>query len=178
MYYSFIHMSESRFRGYTESDKAYVQEVFRIFSSTNPAHGRENEVRDPRPDDFLDFHELMCAMRALGFEPTKKDVLSILERCDPHRKRKVTFPQFEKEMGTLFRKRDPAAEIAKAYKLFSADGQVEGEGITYDSLREVARDLGEVIDDDELNAMIDEFDLTGNGRISLDEFSRICEQQR
>lgn len=170
-------MSDSRFKGYTESDKTYVQEVFRTFSGAVSGNVRDIENREIRPDDYLDFHELMCAMRALGFEPSKREVMSILERCDPHRKRKITFTQFEKEMSILFRKRDPAAEIVKAYKLFSADGEIDGEGITYDSLREVARDLGEDIEDSELRSMIDEFDLSGDGRITLDEFSRICEQR-
>lgn len=40
-------------------------------------------------------------------------------------------------------------------------------------MRRVAREIGESLTDDELQAMIDEFDLDEDGEISLDEFNKI-----
>lgn len=56
--------------------------------------------------------------------------------------------------------RDPIEEIRKAFKLFDDDGSSR---ITLKNLRRVAREIGETIDDDELQAMIDEFDLDQDG---------------
>lgn len=40
-------------------------------------------------------------------------------------------------------------------------------------MRRIAKELGENLTDDELQAMIDEFDTDGDGEISLSEFSSI-----
>ena len=40
-------------------------------------------------------------------------------------------------------------------------------------MRRISRELGENLSDDELQAMIDEFDMDRDGEISLDEFSGI-----
>lgn len=43
-------------------------------------------------------------------------------------------------------------------------------------MRRVARELGETLSEEELQAMIDEFDRDQDGEISLDEFVYIMKQ--
>lgn len=61
-------------------------------------------------------------------------------------------------------------ELMKSFKLFDDD---ESGKISFRNLRRVARELGENISDEELRAMIDEFDTDGDGEISQDDFITI-----
>lgn len=60
-------------------------------------------------------------------------------------------------MTRKYAERDPLDEVRMAYKLFVGDDN-SGK-ITVRALRKVARDLNENLDEEELKAMIDEFDL-------------------
>ena len=67
--------------------------------------------------------------------------------------------------------RDPRDEILRAFDLFDEGGKGK---INLNDLRRVARELGESLQEEELIAMIEEFDVDGDGMISRDEFVGIC----
>lgn len=71
----------------------------------------------------------------------------------------------------LIANRDPREEILRAFELFDT----ENNGIIrLEDLRRVARELGEGLEEDELAAMIEEFDLEGKGGVGREEFIGIC----
>ncbi|RVE66171.1 hypothetical protein OJAV_G00123850 [Oryzias javanicus] len=143
-------------RELTEEQKDEIKEAFDLF--------------DTDKDRQIDYHELKVAMRALGFEVKKMDVLKILKDYDRDGKGKITFEDFSEVVTDRILERDPKEEILKAFKLFDDD---ESGKISLRNLRRVARELGEDINDEELRSMIDEFDADGDGEINQEEFLAI-----
>jgi centrin-3 len=83
----------------------------------------------------------------------------------------LTLQAFQTIAAKLISERDPREEILRAFALFDT----EDKGIiSLEDLRRVARELGEGLEEDELVAMIEEFDLEGKGGVGREEFVGIC----
>ena len=125
-------------------------------------------------------------MKALGFDIPKSEILSILQThgapskppsSNPnafHQPRLlIDFAHFQTVMTQKILARDPREEILRAFELFDEGGKGK---INLNDLRRVARELGEGLEEEELMAMIEEFDLDGDGAINREEFLAICLQ--
>lgn len=163
----------------SEEQREEIQEAFNLF--------------DLDKDGYIDYHELKVAMKALGFDEPKQEILGILQTSGVQApgqnagggsKQKqpagkytgpprwlLSFQAFQVIMAQRIVSRDPQDEINRAFDLF--DGDAKG-SITLQDLERVARELGEGLQHEELQAMIDEFDMNGDGAISREEFINIC----
>ncbi|KNE65459.1 hypothetical protein AMAG_11082 [Allomyces macrogynus ATCC 38327] len=142
----------------TDDQRAEVREAFELF--------------DTDKDGILDYHEVKVAMRALGFDVKKAEVLKLLRDAGGNGAMTLAYADFVAIMTEKLLARDPRDELRKAFALF--DGDRRGK-ITVRDLRRVAKEVGEPLDDDELQCMIDEFDLDGDGEIDENEFLSIME---
>lgn len=155
-------------------------------------------------DRHLDYHELRVAFRALGFTLAKQELISLLTTYGVPRPQvqaqqqsntqtqppqpstnKATNPQhpsnllmpltaFQAVTALKILERDPRDEILRAFELFDEGGKGY---IDLEDLRRVARELGETgLEEDELRAMIEEFDLEGVGGVTREAFVSICWQ--
>ncbi|KZO96455.1 EF-hand [Calocera viscosa TUFC12733] len=140
----------------TDEQKQEIKEAFELF--------------DTDKDGAVDYHELKVAMRALGFDMKKAEVLKILRDNDSDGSGAMRYEDFVRVMTERILARDPLDEIRRAFKLFDDDGTGK---ISLRNLRRVAKELGENLDDDELQAMIEEFDLDQDGEINEQEFLAI-----
>ncbi len=125
----------------------------------------------------IDLHELKVLMRALGFDVKKKDVVKLVHEADPHGKTtgegKVDFNVFLDIMTEKYARREPSNEVKKAFELFDDDKTGK---IGMRNMRRIARELGENLSEEELQAMIDEFDRDQDGEINEEEFNYIMQQ--
>lgn len=112
-------------------------------------------------------------MRALGFDVKKQEVLNLMREYDREGTGQIEYPDFLEIMTTKISERDPIEEISKAFKLFDEDSTGK---ISLRNLRRIAREMQENLSDDELQAMIDEFDKDGDGEINEAEFLAIMKQ--
>ncbi|KAK5174271.1 Calcium-binding component of the spindle pole body (SPB) half-bridge [Saxophila tyrrhenica] len=167
----------------SEEQREEVNEAFSLF--------------DLDKDNYIDYHELKVALKALGFDLPKPDILSILQThgvpasqlqqggSSSNSKQPVpSQPTFSGPSRLLLSHahfltiaaqriiaRDPREEILRAFELFDQEGKGR---IELNDLRRVARELGEGLQEEELQAMIEEFDVRGEGGIGRDEFVGIC----
>ncbi|KAH8149491.1 uncharacterized protein LAJ45_06571 [Morchella importuna] len=163
----------------SEEQKAEINEAFHLF--------------DLDKDRMIDYHELKVAMKALGFDVPKSELLHILRdhgvtanmQKPPHNQSGqtpsrlfITQDSFTSIMTQKILDRNPLEEISRAFDLFAGVAGGIGDGqdakIAIDDLRRVAKELGETLEEEELRAMIDEFDIDNDGMISRDEFIAIC----
>uniref|UniRef100_A0A8C6CJ65 Centrin 3 n=1 Tax=Moschus moschiferus TaxID=68415 RepID=A0A8C6CJ65_MOSMO len=75
-------------RELSEEQKQEIKDAFELF--------------DTDKDEAIDYHELKVAMRALGFDVKKADVLKILKDYDREATGKITFEDFN-EVGVYFK---------------------------------------------------------------------------
>ncbi|KAL3456469.1 hypothetical protein BJX64DRAFT_41026 [Aspergillus heterothallicus] len=174
----------------TEEQREEVNEAFTLFDLDRDRH--------------LDYHELRVAFRALGFTLPKQELISLLTTYGVPRPQvqgqagasgaqaqqskaatPATNPQhpsnllmplsaFQAVTAVKILERDPRDEILRAFELFDEGGKGY---IDLEDLRRVARELGETgLEEEELRAMIEEFDLEGVGGVTREAFVSICWQ--
>lgn len=86
-----------------------------------------------------------------------------MRECDPDTpepQRHIDLRGFTDAVTSRILERNPKDEVFKAFKLFDNDSSGT---ISFENLRRIARELGEELGDDEIQAMIDEFDDTKSG---------------
>ncbi|GAM87814.1 hypothetical protein ANO11243_058420 [Dothideomycetidae sp. 11243] len=169
----------------TEEQREEINEAFGLFDLDKDAH--------------IDYHELKVALKALGFDLPKSEILALLQthgvpassvhpdatgataaaKAAPPARPTFAGPSrllmaqsaFVGVAARMIAARDPRDEILRAFALFDTEGKGS---INLADLRRVARELGEGLQEEELQAMIDEFDMDGDGMISQEDFVGIC----
>ncbi|KAF4637946.1 hypothetical protein G7Y89_g130 [Cudoniella acicularis] len=165
----------------TDEQREEINEAFGLF--------------DLDKDQRIDYHEFKVALKALGFDLPKSEIIDLLtqhgispdapappsqssrpqqqlaqQSSNPSRLL-LTLQAFQSVAAGLIAQRDPRDEILRAFALFDTEDKGM---ISIEDLRRVARELGEGLEEDELQAMIEEFDLEGKGGVGREEFVGIC----
>ncbi|KAH7963312.1 hypothetical protein HPB52_020535 [Rhipicephalus sanguineus] len=134
----------------SEESLAVLREVFALFDKDG-----NGEIS---PD------ELGVVMRACGQNPTQAEIEEMIAKADTDGNGTISFPEFVAMM------REPPTEetIRQAFMMIDKDGKGF---ITASDLRYVIMtDLGEQVTDEEIDEMLREADMDGDGQISYQEF--------
>lgn len=122
---------------------------------------------DKDGDGVITTKELGTVMRALGQNPTEAELKDMIAEVDIDNNGTIDFPEFLAMMTKKARTMDTEEEIREAFKVFDRDGNGF---ITAAELRHVMTTLGEKLTNEEVDAMIREADVDGDGQINYDEF--------
>jgi len=125
---------------------------------------------DKDGDGTITTIELGTVMRSLGQNPTEAELQDMINEVDADGNGTIDFPEFLTMMARKMRDTDSEEEIKEAFKVFDKDGNGY---ISAAELRHVMTNLGEKLTDSEVDEMIREADIDGDGQINYDEFVKM-----
>ncbi|KAF5354284.1 hypothetical protein D9756_007224 [Leucocoprinus leucothites] len=125
---------------------------------------------DKDGDGTITTKELGTVMRSLGQNPTEAELQDMINEVDADGNGTIDFPEFLTMMARKMRDTDSEEEIKEAFKVFDKDGNGY---ISAAELRHVMTNLGEKLSDAEVDEMIREADIDGDGQINYDEFVKM-----
>ena len=125
---------------------------------------------DKDRDGFIDANELAICMRSLGQSPTQAEIVDMANEIDADGDGMIDFYEFVMLMSRQMRDVDSKEAIVEAFKIFDLDGDGF---ITHDELRHMMTGMGEKLTHSEVDEIIKQADQDGDGKINLEEFTRM-----
>ena len=114
--------------------------------------------------------ELKAAMTSLGFEAKNQIIYQMISDLDADGSGQIDFEEFIRLMTARISEKDSKDDIRKVFNLF--DDEKTGY-ISIKNLRRIAKELGETIEDTDLQEMIERADTDNDGLVSEEEFYSI-----
>ncbi|XP_018333749.1 calmodulin-alpha-like [Agrilus planipennis] len=122
---------------------------------------------DKYGDGWISRHNLEKAMYKLGLVPTEAEVLSIIYSIDKDGTGHIPLKEFIDTVAPML-KDYPTEEVLKdAFNVFDKDGTGY---ITAKQLKEVMVNLGDIVPDEDMDIMIHEADVDGDGKVGFEDF--------
>ena len=125
---------------------------------------------DKDGDGTITTKELGTVMRSLGQNPTEAELADMINEVDADGNGTIDFPEFLTMMARKMKDTDSEEEILEAFKVFDKDGNGF---ISAAELRHIMTNLGEKLTDEEVDEMIREADIDGDGQINYEEFVKM-----
>ncbi len=136
-------------------DRTIVEELWKAFC-----------VFDTDGSATISVEELGKVMRSLGMNPTPLELRELIKEVDIDRSGSIDFEEFKTLM--LDRRGDSTSRLHLAFEVFDKD---KTGSISADEMRSVMNRFE--LTDAELDEMVKEVDLDGDGKIGFEEFCRL-----
>eukprot|EP00093_Oithona_nana_P006021 06021.XXX_42047_41514_1 [CDS] Oithona nana genome sequencing. len=118
-------------------------------------------------DGLINTDELRQVLHSLGQNPTDADLQDLAYAMDTDESGKIDLPEFLHMMAKRIADTNLEEDVLEAFKVFDKDGNGF---ITARELKLVMSNLGESLTEEEVEAMIIEVDMDGDGCINYAEF--------
>ncbi|KAL6971691.1 myosin I light chain Cam2 [Sarracenia purpurea var. burkii] len=122
---------------------------------------------DKDGDGCITIEELATVIRSLDQNPSEKELQDMISEVDADGNGTIEFPEFLTLMANKMKETDAEEELKEAFKVFDKD---QNGYISANELRHVMINLGEKLTDEEVDQMIREADLDGDGLVNYEEF--------
>ncbi|WMV56542.1 hypothetical protein MTR67_049927 [Solanum verrucosum] len=109
-------------------------------------------------------------MRLLGQNPTEAELQDMINEVDADGNGTIDFPEFLNLTAGKMKDTNSEEELKEAFRVFDKD---QNGFISAAELRHVMTNLGEKLTDEEVDEMIHEADVDGDGQINYDEFVKV-----
>merc|ERR1711953_980287 len=124
-------------------------------------------LREARGDGSVDSSQVSSIMRAIGQNPSEAEIQDMVNQVDKDGTGSIDFPEFLMMMALKVDADNAEDEIREAFQVFDGDGNGF---INRQELTMVMSNLGEKLTSEEIQGMIDEADVDGDGQINYEEF--------
>jgi Ca2+-binding EF-hand superfamily protein len=134
------------------------------------------DLFDAGGSGFIDSGKLKTAMRALGFEPEDDEIRKMVREINSDASgTAISYTEFLEMMTKKIQiaAEDIEGKCLEAFDLFDTNGSGS---ITFEELKCVAKELGETLSEEELQEILEEGDVTGDGTISQKEFMLVAKK--
>ena len=153
--------------------KVNCEEFVAMMASKMKDADREEEIRvafrvlDRDGNGFITAAELRHVMTNIGDKLTDEEVYEMIREADIDGDGQVNCEEFVAMMAQKMKDSDREEEIREAFCVFDRDGNGF---ISAAELRHVMTNLGEKLTNKEVDAMIREADIDGDGKVNCEEF--------
>ncbi|KAK3603080.1 hypothetical protein CHS0354_015776 [Potamilus streckersoni] len=123
---------------------------------------------DKEKNGYITHREMGTVMRMLGQNPTETELQEWVHEFDNEGKGTINFSQFLLMMVKKMKDEDSQdSNVLQYFKVFDRDNNGF---ISTAELRHILTNMGEKLTDEEVDEMIREGDIDGNGQIKYEEF--------
>ncbi|XP_051127750.1 uncharacterized protein LOC127249133 [Andrographis paniculata] len=133
-----------------------LKEAFRLF--------------DKDGDGRITVEELGAVIESLGQTATNEELNDMISEVDTNRNGTIEFSEFIHLMARTMKESDAEEDLREAFDVFDED---KNGFISATELGHVMMNLGEKLTDEEVDQMIKEADLDGDGLINFHEFVKM-----
>ena len=128
------------------------------------------DLFDVKENGKIDPNEIKETMKQLGFDTKNPTIFKIIEDLDtPESKENggISFSEFSESMNKRLGDKESKEGVRRIFDLFVDD--INAEYIPLESLKKIAKELGDKSSDDQLKEMI-ECASKNNGQLSFEDF--------
>jgi calmodulin len=144
--------------------------------NTNVNQDKINEIKeafqvfDKDSDGFITIKELATVMRSLGHNPTESELQDMIKQYDKDESGTIDFAEFFELMTNKMLESQIEEELIETFRVFDRDGNglLSGQELKY-----VMAVVGEILTDQEIDELIKQADIDGDGFINYQEFVKM-----